>query len=112
MENTIMTEKIARRGVKTPDSYEPDPLEKIKAETVPEDELTKVKNKTESTMIFSEMSLLDKAMNLAYFELLGDADGLNHETEKFLQVTAEQIKAEANKLFRKDNSSTLIYLAE
>lgn len=87
-------------------------LEKIKAETVPDDELTKVKNKTESTMIFSEMSLLDKAMNLAYFELLGDADGLNHETEKFLKVTAEQIKAEANKLFRKDNSSTLIYLAE
>jgi len=87
-------------------------LEKIKAETVPDDELTKVKNKTESTMIFSEMSLLEKAMNLAYFELLGDADGLNHETDKFLQVTAEQIKAEANKLFRKDNSSTLIYLAE
>ncbi|HYG38263.1 MAG TPA: chloride channel protein [Cytophagales bacterium] len=29
MENTIMTEKIARRGVKTPYSYEPDVLEKI-----------------------------------------------------------------------------------
>lgn len=28
MENTIMTEKIARRGVKTPHSYEPDQLEK------------------------------------------------------------------------------------
>ncbi|MFC5269232.1 chloride channel protein [Adhaeribacter terreus] len=38
MENTIMTEKIARRGVKTPDSYEPDPLEKIKAEDVMEEE--------------------------------------------------------------------------
>lgn len=29
MENTIMTEKIARRGVKTPNSFEPDPLEKL-----------------------------------------------------------------------------------
>lgn len=29
MENTIMTEKIARRGVKTPHSYEPDVLEKL-----------------------------------------------------------------------------------
>lgn len=29
MENTIMTEKIVRRGVKAPDSYEPDILEKI-----------------------------------------------------------------------------------
>jgi CIC family chloride channel protein len=29
METTIMTEKIARRGIKTPHSYEPDVLEKI-----------------------------------------------------------------------------------
>ena len=63
-------------------------------------------------MIFSEMSLLDKAMNLAYYELLGDADKFNHEAEKYLLVTPAQIKEEANKLFRKDNSSTLIYLAE
>ena len=87
-------------------------LDKLKEEVIPANELTKVKNKTESTMIFSEMSLLDKAMNLAYYELLGDADKLNHETEKYLEVTPEQIKEEAIKLFRKDNSSTLIYLAE
>lgn len=87
-------------------------LEKLKAEEVPADELTKVKNKTESTMIFSEMALLDKAMNLAQFELLGDADLLNHETAKYAAVTASEIKELANKLFRKDNSSTLIYLAE
>jgi zinc protease len=87
-------------------------LEILKTTEVPADELTKVKNKTESTTIFSEMSLLDKAMNLAYYELLGDADELNHETEKYLAVTAADIKQQANKLFRKDNSSTLIYLAE
>lgn len=29
MSNTIMTEKIARRGVRAPDSYEPDPLERV-----------------------------------------------------------------------------------
>jgi len=89
-----------------------DELEKIKAEEIPADELTKVQNKTESTMIFSEMSLLDKAMNLASFELLGDADLINHETAKYLAVSAAQVKAKANKLFIKDNSSTLIYLAE
>src|SRR6201996_2655783 len=87
-------------------------LEKIKTIDIPADELTKVQNKTESTMIFSEMSLLDKAMNLAQFELLGDADMLNQETAKYLKVTAGQIKDEANKIFRKDNSSTLIYLAD
>lgn len=87
-------------------------LEKVKAEEIPADELTKVQNKTESTMVFAEMSLLDKAMNLASFELLGDADMLNQETDRYLAVTAGQIKEVANKIFRKDNSSTLVYLAE
>jgi predicted Zn-dependent peptidase len=87
-------------------------IERLKTEEVAADELTKVQNKTESTMIFSEMALLDKAMNLASFELLGDAGLLNHETEKYLEVSPAQIKALANKMFRKDNSSTLIYLAE
>jgi predicted Zn-dependent peptidase len=89
-----------------------DQLEILKTTDVPADELTKVKNKTESTLIFAEMSLLEKGMNLAWNELLGDADNINHETEKYLAVTAADIKEQANKLFRKDNSSTLIYLAE
>src|SRR6185312_14194262 len=36
MESTIMTEKISRRGVKTPDSYEPDILEKVTVSQVME----------------------------------------------------------------------------
>jgi len=87
-------------------------LEILKQQLVPADELTKVKNKTESTMVFSEMSLLDKAMNLAQFELLGDADDLNKETAKYLAITAEQIQQQARSVFRKENSSTLIYLAD
>ncbi|CAM3855707.1 pitrilysin family protein [Mucilaginibacter galii] len=87
-------------------------LEAICNNPVPEDELIKVKNKTESTMVFSEMALLDKAMNLAFFELLGDADLFNHETEKYLAVNAQQIQEQSKSVFRRDNSSTLIYLAE
>jgi CIC family chloride channel protein len=34
MSNTIMTEKIARRGIRTPDSYEPDILEQVSVEQV------------------------------------------------------------------------------
>ncbi len=87
-------------------------LELLKQNDVPADELTKVKNKTESTLMFSEMSLLDKAMNLAYYELLGDGDLLNQEADHYLHITAAQIREQANRIFRKDNSSTLIYLAE
>jgi zinc protease len=87
-------------------------LEKLKTELVSETELTKVKNKVESVLVFSEMSLLDKAMNLAYYELLGDAAILNRETEEFLKVEAEDIKRISNETFNQKSSSTLYYLTE
>ena len=87
-------------------------LELLKNSEVTVEELTKVKNKVESTMIFSEMSLLDKAMNLAFFELLSDAEMMNAETDKYSKVTAEEILELSRKMFVKENSSTLIYLAE
>lgn len=86
-------------------------LSQISNEPVPDTELNKVKNKIESTMVFAEMSLLDKAMNLAYFEVLGDADALNRETDRYLQVSAENIQHRAQSIFRKENSSTLLYLS-
>lgn len=87
-------------------------LEKLKTELVSETELTKVKNKVESVLVFSEMSLLDKAMNLAYYELLGDAAILNQETEEFLKVEAEDIQRISNETFNPKSSSTLYYLTE
>ncbi|MGN8055257.1 M16 family metallopeptidase [Pedobacter sp. 22163] len=87
-------------------------LNKLKAELVSDNELTKVKNKVESVLVFSEMSLLDKAMNLAYYELLGDAALLNQETEEFLKVKAEDIKRISNETFQSNSSSTLYYLTE
>lgn len=87
-------------------------LDLIKTDLVSEEELNKVKNKMESTMVFAEMSLLDKAMNLAYFELLGDAQELNREVDNYLAVTAEEIRQIARKIFCPENSSTLYYLAK
>ncbi|QPH39782.1 M16 family metallopeptidase [Pedobacter endophyticus] len=87
-------------------------LNKLKTELVSELELTKVKNKVESVLVFSEMNLLDKAMNLAYYELLGDASLLNQETEEFLKVTPDDIQRISNETFNKNASSTLYYLTE
>lgn len=87
-------------------------LQKMKDEFVLDYELEKVKNKTESTLEFAELSILNKAMSLAYFELLGDANGINQEAEHYLAVTVEDIKKQSQKMFRKGNSSTLIYLAQ
>lgn len=87
-------------------------LEKMKTQLVTVDELQKVKNKMEASHVFGEIEVLNKAANLAVSELLGDANMVNDEVSKYLAVTAEQIKAEANKIFRKENCSTLYYKAK
>lgn len=86
-------------------------LEKFKTERVTENELTKVKNKSEATHIFGEVDVLSKATNLAISELMGDAEIINHETEKYLAVTADEIKEQATIMFRKENCSTLYYMS-
>ena len=84
-------------------------LEKLQREPVPETELQKVKNKIESSHTFSEMNILDKAMNLAFFELLGDAGLINSEIGRFQSVTAAQVQEMAKDVFRRSNCSSLFY---
>jgi len=86
-------------------------IDEICSNAISEMELQKVKNRVEAMMAFSEMRVLDKAMNLAYYELLGDADKVNDLVEKYANVTAEGISAEAKKIFRPENCSTLYYYA-
>lgn len=76
-----------------------------------ETELLKVKNKGESISAFNKLSLLDKAMDLAYHELLGDADNVNHEIEKYAAVTASQIQELVKENIKRERCSTLYYLS-
>lgn len=87
-------------------------LNKFKNNLPGERELTKIKNKLESILEFSEMSVLNKAMNLASYELMGDASLINKETEKYLKVSAQNISEAINKYVRKENCSTLYYKAK
>jgi zinc protease len=86
-------------------------LERLKTDFVSEEELTKVKNKVESTMVFAETSLLDKAMNIAYYELLGSAEEINSEVARYIAVSESEIRERAGEIFRKENCSVLTYLA-
>ncbi|GAA4179679.1 pitrilysin family protein [Sphingobacterium ginsenosidimutans] len=87
-------------------------LDLLKKELVSDTELEKVKNKIESTNVFAELSILDKAMNLAFHELLGDADGINTEVSKYLAVTAQEVQAQAQAIFNPENASVLMYKAQ
>ncbi|MBD1425421.1 M16 family metallopeptidase [Sphingobacterium arenae] len=87
-------------------------LDILKTELMNDAELQKVKNKIESTMVFAELSILDKAMNLAFFEVLGNADWYNQEVDRYLAITPSAIQRMAQEIFIPENSSTLIYYAK
>ncbi len=84
-------------------------LEILKNEPIPETELQKLKNKIESTLVFSETNVLNKAINLAFFELLGDADLINQEVAAYRKITTDDIQRVAKKILTKENCSELYY---
>lgn len=87
-------------------------IEKIKNDRIKNSELEKVKNKIETNLVLSEMNVLNKAMNLAYFESIGSASDANIEAEKYRNVTTEGISEVANEIFMPRNCSTLYYHAK
>ena len=87
-------------------------LEAMKTEDIAEEELEKVKNRYESEQIFSNINYLNVATNLAFFELIGRAEDINHEVEKYRAVTADRIKEVAKRTFVRENCSVLYYKAK
>ncbi|TXK37788.1 insulinase family protein [Pontibacter qinzhouensis] len=79
---------------------------------VDEKELNKVKNQAETSIVYSEVELLNRAMNLAYGKLMGDANHVNLEGEKVQAVTPEDIQRLARQVLNPNNCSTLLYKAE
>ena len=87
-------------------------VDKLKSEPVPDNELQKVKNKVESMIAFEDMSVMNRANSLAYYELLGDAAWMNFELEKYNSVTPDDMLNESRNIFREENSNTLYYYSK
>ncbi|MBN2616077.1 MAG: insulinase family protein [Bacteroidales bacterium] len=87
-------------------------LTKLTEHLVEEEELQKVKNKIEANLVFSEISILGKAMSLSYFEMLSKAEDINNETEKYQAVRREDIREQARKLFAEGKKNVLYYKAK
>jgi len=86
-------------------------IEELKNSPVTENELEKVKNKFESSTVLSNTSILNKAMNLSFCELLGNADLLNSEVENYRSVNRKMVTESAGKYFNPENCTTLYYLS-
>ncbi|MBK8710786.1 MAG: insulinase family protein [Niastella sp.] len=97
--------------IKDADDAINDELEKLKSNGITESELEKIKNRTESAMAFEDMSLANRAASLANYEMLGDANLINTELEKYRAVTAYDVLQECKQVFTNNNCSTLYYLS-
>ena len=74
-------------------------------------EIEKVKNKFEANTLFGELNVMNKAMNLGFYEMLGDLSLINREVDRYRAVTDEDIRSFSRRTLRPENSSTLIYNA-
>jgi len=74
-------------------------------------ELEKVQNKVEAEQVFNEIGYLEKAMQLAAYEILGDAGLINEQAAHYRNVTPEDIRKVAANILRVGNCNTLNYLS-
>lgn len=87
-------------------------LQQLIAQPLQQQSVDKFKHCTEHNLEFSELSNLHKAINLGYYEVLGDANWINLEKNKYNGVTAAAIQARSAELFRAENSSVIHYKAK
>jgi predicted Zn-dependent peptidase len=78
---------------------------------ISEQELQKVKNKTESVIAFEDMAVMSRANSLAMYELLGDAELMNTELEKYQSITVQELQQHSAEVFSESNSNTIFYHA-
>jgi predicted Zn-dependent peptidase len=87
-------------------------VEKIKNNEFTDEELQKVKNKYEANIQFGNVNIMNKAMNLCYFEMLGDASLINAELQSYMMTGRSDISSLAKTAFVPENCTKLYYYAE
>lgn len=87
-------------------------IEALQRDAATEYEIEKVKNKFEATTLFGELNVMNKAMNLGFYEMLGDLRLINGEVARYRAVTPDDIRSFCRRTLAPENSSTLIYHAK
>ncbi|MBQ5853404.1 MAG: insulinase family protein, partial [Rikenellaceae bacterium] len=88
-----------------------DELHRLQTEPVGDYELEKVRNKFEAGVLFGELNVMNKAMNLGYYSMLGTPELINGEVAIYRSISADEIAEGCRRIFTPERSSTLIYRA-
>lgn len=86
-------------------------LHRLQEELVTEQELQKIMNQIEASLVFAETQGLNVAMNLCYFSLLGDISAINNEIERYRSISVRDLQTQSIQLFAPQNASILEYHA-
>jgi zinc protease len=87
-------------------------VQQVVREGVKPEELEKVKNQAGATIEFGEVEVINRAMNLAFGALSGDASFVNQEGEKIKAISLEDIHRVAGNILTDENSSVMYYRAK
>ena len=82
-------------------------LDDFKSRAISADELEKIMNKIRTAKEFEDMGILNRAMNLCSYELLGDVSLINKESEIYHNITADNIQRVAKSILQKSSCSLL-----
>ena len=86
-------------------------LEALKSSTIDPEELNKVRNRSESERTFNNINYLNRAVNMAQLELIGQDRELADELARYCSVSTKDVQSTARKVFTKKNCCVLYYKA-
>jgi predicted Zn-dependent peptidase len=88
-------------------------FEKAKSELISDKELQKLRNKIENDFVSANSSVAGIAESLANYHMyFGDANLINTEIDRYLNVSAEEIREAARIYYRPENRVTLYFLLD
>ena len=82
-------------------------LNDVKANAISKEELAKLLIKIRTEKEFQEQGLLNRAMNLCTFELLGDANGINEEAQIYQSIEPKHLQKIAKEILLPTNCTLL-----
>ena len=84
-------------------------LNPLKKKKLSKKELTRLQNKIEHNLEFAEIGAFHKAVNLGYYELLGNPQWINEEGERYRTITINDLQERSKQLFQESKASVIYY---
>ena len=86
-------------------------LATLKSTSIGEEELNKVRNRSESERTFNNINYLNRAINMAQMELIGQDRELTDELTRYCAISTKDVQRTVRKVFTKKNCCVLYYKA-